>query len=317
MSSFASGYIKYINHLEQINDAAISDPQRMINEVEESYCEHLSNIARNITTHHEGVKICMLSGPSSSGKTTTAHLLQSYLRALGKTSYIVSLDNYYLSQDLTPLLPDGRKDFESVRALDVAQIQSCLQNIVTDGIIEIPNFDFTVGRAVGPPSIIDIEEGDIVIMEGIHALNPTFTKAIDPRRMIKLYVSVKQSIKDANGEVMSPMDIRIVRRIVRDMQFRGTQPESTLAMWDSVIEGENNYIRPYRLSADYTVNSIHIYEPCVLRTIAIPNLREIAEDSLYYRKARDLESRLMRFEPIVCSHVPEKSMLREFIGTKM
>lgn len=317
MPSFASGYIKYINHLEQINDGAVLDPEKMITEVEESYHDHLRNIARSIISYKNNVKLCMLSGPSSSGKTTTAHLLQEYLREMGKVSYIVSMDNYYLSNDSIPVLFDGSKDFETVNALDIGKIQDCIKNIVENGIIEIPKFDFTAGRPVEPSSFIDIDHGDIVIMEGIHALNPVFTKSIDKNRMIKLYVSVKQSIEDANREVINPLDLRLIRRIVRDMQFRGTDPERTLEMWDNVVKGENNYIKPYRLSADYTVNSIHLYEPCVLRTMAIPTLRAIAEDSLFYRKARDLESRLMRFEPIPCALVPQKSMLREFIGDKM
>ena len=131
---------------------------------------------------------------------------------------------------------------------------------------------------------------------------------------LKLYVSVKQRIKDANGEVVSPVDLRLVRRIVRDVKFRDTSAERTLAMWDQVEEGEDRYIRPYRITADYTVNSIHLYEPCVLRTVAIPLLRAIAPDSPYYRKARNLEAKLMRFEPLDPALVPEESLLREFLG---
>ena len=153
-----------------------------------------------------------------------------------------------------------------------------------------------------------------MIVEGIHGLNPIFTKELPEESCIKLYVSVKQQIKDANGEVMAPQDLRLVRRIVRDIKFRNTTPEHTLSMWPEVVSGEDKYIRPYRISADYTVNSIHIYEPCVLRTIAIPLLRDIAADSPHYRKARDLESRLMRFEPVSPELVPRNSMLREFLG---
>lgn len=316
MSNFASGYIKYINHLEQINDAAVSCPERMIQEVEESYNEHLQNIARNIATHRSKVKICMLSGPSSSGKTTTAHLFQKYLKDFGITAYIVSMDNYYLPREFLPKNPDGSMDFETVNAIDISQIEKCLLEIISDGVISVPNYDFGFGKPVGENSVFDIKENDIVIMEGIHGLNPVFTRHVPQENLIKLYVSVKQQIKDANGEVISPYDIRLVRRIVRDMKFRNTNPEGTLSMWDNVVDGENRYIRPYRLSADYTVNSIHIYEPCVLRTIAIPSLRMIAEDSPYYRKARELESRLMRFEPISSDLVPGSSMLMEFIGSR-
>ena len=153
-------------------------------------------------------------------------------------------------------------------------------------------------------------------MEGIHALNPIFTKDLPEGSAIKLYVSVKQQIKDANGEVISPMDLRLIRRIARDVQFRNTSAERTLSMWPNVVAGEDKYIRPYRMSADYTVNSIHIYEPCVLRSSVIPLLRRIPEDSPHYRKARDLDARLMRFEPVEPGLVPENSMLREFLGPK-
>lgn len=314
MSNFASGYIKYINHLEQINDAAITNPNKMISEVEASYSEHLENIARNIANQSEKIKVCMLSGPSSSGKTTTAHFFKENLKKFGINAHIVSMDNYYLNREDIPFKADGTQDFETVNALDINGIENTIMNAMENREIIIPNYSFKEGRAVGENNVLKIGENDMIILEGIHGLNPIFTKHVSPEKLCKLYVSVKQQIKDANGEVISPFDIRLTRRIVRDMQFRSTTPEKTLSMWDSVNEGEDRYIRPYRLSADYTVNSIHIYEPCVLRTIAIPILRKIAEDSLYYRKARDLESRLMRFEPISPSMVPKTSLLKEFIG---
>lgn len=316
MSNFASGYIKYINHLEQINDAALERPQVMIDEVEDSYREHLRNIARNIVTHYKTAKICMLAGPSSSGKTTTAHLLQSYLSELGLKASIISMDDFYLGADQTPTLPGGEKDYETVDALDIELIKSCLLSIIRTGKCMLPSYDFKTGTRTLDAHELDVGDNGFIIMEGIHALNPVFTKKLPEGSSIKLYVSVKQQIKDINGEVISPMDIRLVRRISRDVQFRNTSAERTLSMWNNVVMGEDKYIRPYRLSADYTVNSIHIYEPCVLRTLVIPLLREIPEESPYYRKARDLDSRLMRFEPVDPELVPENSMLREFLGPK-
>ncbi len=314
MSNFASGYIKYINHLEQINDAAISHPARMIEEVEGSYREHLKNIGRNITERRVPVRIVMLSGPSSSGKTTTAHLLRDYLGEFGTRAVIISLDDFYLDREHSPRLPDGSYDFETVNALDVERIRETLNSVVGSGKFSVPCFSFSLGRADGPEREYELGAGDLAIVEGIHGLNPIFTRDLPEDVCMKLYVSVKQQIKDANGEVISPWDLRLVRRIVRDIQFRGSTAENTLAMWGQVVEGENRYIRPYRISADYTVNSIHIYEPCVLRTVAIPLLRAVAADDLHYRKARDLESRLMRFEPVDPKLVPEGSMLREFLG---
>lgn len=314
MSNFASGYIKYINHLEQINDAAVRCPERMIREVEDSYHDHLRNIARNITESHRGVRLVMLAGPSSSGKTTTAHLLQAYLMEFGVHSVIVSLDDFYRGRGLAPLLPNGNFDYESVEALDEERIRTCLADVISTGKFRVPQYNFSLGRPEGEEREYRLGQEDMVIVEGIHGLNPLFTREFPENSCVKLYVSVKQQIKDANGEVISPMDLRLVRRIVRDIKFRGTTAEHTLSMWPEVVEGENKYIRPYRISADYTVNSIHIYEPCVLRTITIPLLREIAADDPNYKKARDLESRLMRFEPVDPSLVPKNSMLREFLG---
>ncbi len=316
MSNFASGYIKYINNLEQINDAAVSNPLKMITEVEDSYRDHLEDVARNIRAHHDKIKICMLAGPSSSGKTTTAHLLQTYLRNFGVNAYIVSMDNFYLGRENTPKTPEGKPDYETVNSLDLEKIRTTLAEAACSGIIRIPHFDFGVSHAVGEDTVIDLKDDDMIIMEGLHALNPMFTKGIPSDKLIKLYVSVKQDLEDINGEVIHASDIRLVRRIVRDMKYRGSDAEETILMWDDVVAGEDKYIRPYRLSADYTVNSIHIYEPCVLRIPAIPVLRKIEENSPAYRKARELDSKLMRFEPIATQLVPSKSMLREFLGPK-
>lgn len=314
MSNFASGYVKYINHLEQINDGAVQNPRRMIREVENAYHDHLKNIARNMAECHGKVRVAMLAGPSSSGKTTTAHLLQAYLKDFGKNSVIISLDDFYRGSGLAPLLPNGKYDYESVEALDEGKIRKCLSDVTLTGKFRVPKYSFALGRPESEEREYEIGEHDMVIVEGIHGLNPLFTRELPEESCVKLYVSVKQQIKDVNGEVISPMDLRLVRRIVRDMKFRYTTPERTISMWPEVVEGEDKYIRPYRMEADYTVNSIHIYEPCVFRGEVIPLLRDVAMDSPNYRKARDLESRLMRFEPIDPALVPENSMLREFLG---
>lgn len=316
MSNFASGYIKYINHLEQINDGAMNDPEKMVREVEGSYQESLRNISRNICEDHKEVKIVMLSGPSSSGKTTTAHMLRYMLSTFGIHAQIISLDNFYRGKYEAPLMADGSRNYETVDALHVDKIKKCLFSLVRTGKFSVPVYNFEQGRAEDNETEYELGKNEIVIIEGIHALNPLFTKELPEENLVKLYVSVKQMIKDANGEVISPLDMRLVRRIVRDIRDRDTTAEETLSMWGSVVAGENSYIRPYRITADYTVNSIHIYEPCVMRTVAIPILRNIPLDSPNYQKARDLESRLMRFEPLDSAYMPQDSMLREFLGKK-
>ena len=314
MSNFASGYIKYINHLEQINEGALINPIRMISETEEAYNESLRNIARNIAETHRRVKIAMLSGPSSSGKTTTAHIIKHYLGEFGINAVIISMDNFYRGKDQAPLMPDGSRNYEAVEALNVDKLRQCLIDLVQTGRFKVPVYNFTLGRSEPEEEEFTVYDNDMVIIEGIHALNPIFTNELPEDSILKLYVSVKQMIKDANGEVFSPLDLRLVRRIIRDIRERNTTAENTLSMWSSVVRGEDNYIRPYRITADYTINSIHIYEPCVFRSVAIPILRNIPLDSPNYRKARDLEARLMRFEPVDPNLVPMQSMLREFLG---
>lgn len=178
MSNFASGYIKYINHLEQINDAALLNPQVMIDEVEDSYHEHIENIARNIVTHYKTAKVCMLAGPSSSGKTTTAHLLQRELGKLGVHAEIVSLDDFYLGPDETPVLPNGEKDYETVDALDIALIQDCLNSVIHSGSCLLPEYDFTTKTRTLAARKLDVSDRGFVIMEGLHALNPIFTLSL-------------------------------------------------------------------------------------------------------------------------------------------
>ena len=204
MSNFASGYVKYINHLEQINDAAVNGPARMIEEVEDAYHDHLENIARNITRHHRGVRVIMLSGPSSSGKTTTAHLLRDFLTEYGAKCTIVSLDDFYRGVGLAPKLPDGRFDYESVEALDREAIQECLLNITTTGKFSVPHYNFALGRPEGECRRYEIGPDEMVIVEGIHGLNPVFTKKLPEGSCVKLYVSVKQQVKSANGRCLPP-----------------------------------------------------------------------------------------------------------------
>lgn len=312
MSSFASGYVKYINHLEQINEAALTRPYEMILEVEGAYREHITNIARNILENHRRIKIVLLAGPSASGKTTTAKFLAEALTRLGAGAHIISLDDFYRGVGMAPLLPNGQYDYEAVEALDVQRVKDVLKSILEGRVFSLPKFSFDLGRPEEQETLDLVGEGEIAIVEGLHGLNPVFSSGLE--RFLRLYVSVKQGIEDVNGQVISPMDLRLIRRIVRDVKFRNTPAERSISMWGEVTSGEDRLIRPYRLLADYTVNSIHIYEPCVLRSHAIPLLRAIEPDSPCYRKARDLEAKLMRFEPVSPELVPGDSMLREFLG---
>ena len=206
--------------LQEINRRIKTDVTEFLEECDQAYAQRVSLAADRILSNLDKSPVVLLSGPSGSGKTTTAHLLRDYLTQYGAKSYIVSLDDFYRGVGLAPRLPDGEYNYESVEALDVEAIKQCLLDIITTGRFSVPSYNFALGRPTGQPRPYQLGEGDIVIVEGIHGLNPLFTRELPQGSCVKLYVSVKQQIKSANGDVISPMDLRLVRRIVRDVQFR-------------------------------------------------------------------------------------------------
>lgn len=314
MANFANNYVKYVNHLEQINEAASGNPEDMVMQIEQAYHENLSNIAEHISHDSTKYKVAMLSGPSSSGKTTTAHILMDMLRQRGVNGVIISLDDFYRGEKNAPLLKNGQHDYESVDALNLPLLESCLLDLMKKSECDLPIFDFSVRQPSPNTRHVQLQEHDIAIVEGIHALNPIISRHLPKEKLLKLYISVKQGIKDGSGEILSPTDIRLVRRIVRDYHFRGTTPERTVNMWRNVLEGEDKYIKPYKMTSDITINSIHIYEPCILRKDALPLLRSISEDNPNIGKVKKLLQSLERFVPIDPVLVPKNSIEREFIG---
>ena len=316
MSDRTERYVHYHNSLWEINERAASDPVSFAAESEQAYRSALTRIARRAAHDRADCRVVLLAGPSASGKTTTASLLSKALETFGMSSFVFSLDNFYRSEDETPRQEDGTPDFESVEALDIAAIRECLLSLITKRRCEMPIFDFERHRPAENKLHVELPPRSLVLMEGLHALNPVLSEGMPRGRLLHAYLSVKQGVDGENSPLLSPNDMRLIRRLVRDARFRACPAERTLAMWPNVVAGEDKYIRPYRMSADYTVNSIHIYEPCVLRSSVIPLLRSIPEDSPHYRKARDLDARLMRFEPVDPDLVPENSMLREFLGPK-
>ncbi len=317
MRTLTGEYVAYRNSVEAINRAVETDPAAFVQKVEQEYHRNVMNIAKKIASESPMCKLVMLAGPSSSGKTTTAHLLKKALGEVGVGSVSISLDDFYLGEGLAPLLPNGKHDYECLESLDVAEIQKCLAGLVQNNRCEMPVFDFEQHVPYPHRRQVILHDHEVAVVEGIHALNPQLLSQLSELRVHRIYISVKQGIYSSSGEILGPNDVRLVRRLVRDYNFRRTSPDETLSMWPNVMHGERTYIKPFRKDADITVNSLHTYELCVLKPQAMELLPTVPAESKNYPVAQKLMAGLQRISAIDTDLVPKNSMIREFIGGGM
>lgn len=308
-----SKFVHFTNNLAEINRLAQSNPEKLVSRSDQHYHDSIHSMAEKIV--ERGCRVVLLAGPSSSGKTTTAHFIRDALEQIGHPTEMISLDDFYREEKDTPLRPDGQHDFECLDALRVDCIQQCIGDLMRCGSCEVPQFDFMKHTQSPQPRKVVLGSDGIAVIEGLHALNPRLTQAISSERIARIYISVKQDVFNGNEELLDAHEIRIVRRLVRDYNFRGTSPERTLEMWDSVMDGERQYIAPYKYSADFTVNSLHAYELGVLRTPALMLLHGVSEqDGWVGEEIRRLSFALMLFTPVDAALLPPTSLIREFIG---
>ncbi len=262
-----------------------------------------------------GAQLILIAGPSSSGKTTFAHRLNIQLRVRGLKPMKLSLDDYYIDRDKIPLEANGQPDLEKLDTLDVALFNEHLVSLLQAEPVEAPLFDFKSGRRSDKTHRLHLSAGEPVIVEGIHALNDALTSEVPRDRKFMIYVSALTTLNLDDHNRIRTTDIRLLRRMVRDHQFRGTMPEATMDMWDSVRRGEHNYIFPFQESADVMFNTTLLYEPAVLKKYAYPMLMLVSPDSPHYTRA----NRLLKFLNYIQSadvedEIPLNSILREFIG---
>lgn len=314
MINFVDYYIHYTERLRHINNAVQNAPQELIRQMERQYRKRVSEIADFVMSTGEGRKLVMIAGPSSSGKTTTANMLMAYIKTTGASAVRLSLDDFFKGEGKAPLLPNGVYDYESVYALDIDLMQECMAALLADGRCMMPRFDFSTKSPAPERYPLEIGANDVVIVEGIHALNPIITDCLPDDKMVKIYISVKQGIKEGDDEVISAHQIRFLRRLVRDYKFRSSDPDRTFAMWPQVVRGEKLYIAPYKRLANVTINSIHIYEVNAIADKAIEILGTIGEDSPYYAEAQSYIEKLSLFENLDERLIPADSLIREFIG---
>ena len=295
---------------KRVIDGTVGEVIRL---AEADHDKRLVEISQKICKNPK-IKIILVAGPSSSGKTTFAQKLNMHLKISGRRSRIITMDNYFKDRCDTPIGPDGKPDFENLDAMEVDLFESQMNDLIDGKEVDMPTYDFMQGKKVYNNNLLKLEETDILIVEGIHALNPKVSERIDPDCKFKIFVAPVVTLSLDHYTKVSSTDTRLIRRIVRDADSRGHGVEKTLEMWDKVRKGEEKNIFPYVNTANYIYNTSLIYELGVIKNFAQLLLLQVQETSEYYKDARRLYKLLENFKPIETGEIPVDSIIREFIG---
>ena len=297
-----------LNHV--VSTGKISDLIK-IDEVLQSH--RLLNIGKEIFENKNKIRIILLAGPSSSGKTTTSRKLSMYLQSFGMHPRALSMDDYFVEREENPKDENGNYDFECLEAVDLKLFDKQVADLLKGEKVTVPTFNFMVGKKEFKEEM-QLAEDDILIIEGIHALDTKILTNIPREKKYKIYISPLTEINMDNHNRIATTDNRLLRRIVRDNRTRNYTVEDTISRWGSVRKGEEKYIFPFQDENDATVNSAAIYEMGVLKTYAEPLLYAVDRNSPYYEDARRLLKILKLFLPIPADSIPEDAVIREFIG---
>lgn len=290
-----------------------ADPHRLIEKSENTYADQISRAAERIYRERREKPVVLISGPSGSGKTTTAGRLARLLEDNGCCAHTISMDNYFLPLTFEELrlAEEGRFDFESPKRLDTELFKQHIELLSRCQPIDVPAFDFTI-QDRKPGFRLEYKPGDIVIMEGIHALNPDVIGHSDEYTN-RVYVSVRTRL-ESGGELLHPSKIRLMRRLIRDKLYRGRSITETMEFFKSVERGEDLYIMPYKHRASFDIDTFIAYEPMVYRDILLDDLHRVSRTYPEYGKYADIEKFLRKLEPLDPANVPDNSLVREFIG---
>ena len=307
-----------VDTLEKVNETLEAGKAiELINLCEARQERLYAQAADQIYWKRNRCRIVMMSGPSSSGKTSSSLRIAQQARVLGLKPKVIELDNYFVNRENTPLDENGERDYEALAAMDVAFLNQQLNDLLAGKEVEIPKFDFKEGHRVFTGNTLRLEDGDILFMEGIHALNPDLTPEIPRDRIFNIYISALSALPGGEKDHGSTTDKRLLRRIVRDNRTRGISPEDNILRWPSVRRGEIRNIFPYEENADIVFNSSTLYDVPLLKYYAEPLLCGISESSPAYPKAQSLLSFLVKvraLKPAEIAAIPPTSIMREFIG---
>lgn len=301
------------NTVSYINDAIIKDAKAFVQRCDKAYHNKLDSLAQTIKNNKD-IKVVMIAGPSGSGKTTTSHIFSDMLKMHGMQAQIISLDNFYLNREQLPLTEDGTVDVETVYSLDLESIDSCLSQLIQKGSCTVPVFDFNTASRSKETLDITLGESGVLIVEGLHALNPLLYGKLPQKAIFKLFISVASNVYANDGTVLlSGEQMRFCRRMTRDSIYRNSTPSNTIKMWRDVVEGEKKWITPFKDKADAKIDTFHAYENCLFSRRSSAMLRDLSKglyDSVYADRIADA---LEQFEELDIDIVPQDSLLREFI----
>lgn len=320
IASTFSDYTKWgktvdISNAADLNEVVSMGKYNDIIRLSETHFEsQLSMIAEQIYQRRNNIKFVLLAGPSSSGKTTTAKKLEIYLQSKGLKTHTISVDDYFVNKEDTPVDEFGEYDFESIKAIDLNLFNRHLAKLLDGEKVQIPDYNFVTGKREYNKKYLKLEKDDIIVIEGLHAINDELTMAVDRINKFKIFIGPFTQLNIDNHNRIHTSDTRRLRRIVRDNKTRGYNAADTLRMWKKIREGEEKYIFPYQHDVDAVINSALLYELGVLKTYAEPLLFSVEENDEMYPEAIRLINFLRNFLPIPSDEVPKDSILREFIG---
>jgi len=304
-----------VDNVGKLNDSVEAGKANEFIRISEALHEKkIARIADMIAERKDRVRVILIAGPSSSGKTTFAQRLSIQLRVNGLIPVNISTDDYFVEKDKTPLDEYGEPDFEALEAVDLKLFNEHLNSLIKGEEVSIPTFNFLTGKREYHNRKIRLDEGHVLIIEGIHGLNPKLTEEVDEDSKFKIYISAITSMRIDKHNRIPTTDLRFIRRIVRDNKFRGCPAYKTIDLWPSVRRGEERNIFPFQEQADVMFNSSLIYELGVLKTLAVPLLSEIRPEQPQYSESRRLIEFLSYFLSINSDEIPTNSILREFIG---
>ena len=297
--------------LEEINEMAKSDPQYLINSVESRFNSMIEKVINYILVEKKGCKLVLVSGPSSSGKTTFSKIILERLKQKGVLAEVFPFDNFYLGFDHVPILEDGSRDFEAIEGLDIEGIRKSLIDLIHTGECIIPTYDFALMQPKKEKEYLKNPKNGIVLAEGLHAINPILTKGIRPKDIVRIYVDIDSGITHKGKMFFSPKFVRLSRRVLRDYIYRQTLSLKTLKMWENILRGERLYIRPLRRYAHIRVDTLHEFEVCVMKKETLELFEDLPPE-IKANFAKFIKS-LEKFNEIKKDLVPPNSLTREFI----